>query len=91
MGYNELLANANTAFGGGQFADSLSYADAAIKEEPKETEAYYAAGKACMSMDQPDKAVEYFKTAVEIDNKNGNGYFLLGYASAMAGKTVEAL
>ena len=91
MSYSENMSNSNLAFGSGEFAAALRFAEAAIKEQPKETEAYYAAGKACMSMDQPDKAVEYFKTAVEIDNKNGNGYFLLGYASAMAGKTVEAL
>ena len=91
MSYTENMSNSNLAFGSGEFPTALKYAEAAIKEEPKEIEAYYAAGKACMSMDQPDRAVEYFTTAVEIDNKNGNGYFLLGYASAMAGKTVEAL
>ena len=91
MSYSENMSNSNLAFGSGEFATALKYAEAAIKEEPKETEAYYAAGKACMSMDQPDRAVEYFTTAVKIDNKNGNGYFLLGYASAMAGKMAEAL
>ena len=91
MSYSENMSNSNLAFGSGDYSKALMFAEAAIKEEPKETEAYYAAGKACMSMDQPDKAVEYFTTAVEIDKKNGNGYFLLGYASAMAGKTAEAL
>ena len=73
MSYSENMSNSNLAFGSGDYSKALMFAEAAIKEEPKETEAYYAAGKACMSMDQPDKAVEYFTTAVEIDKKNGNG------------------
>lgn len=91
MSYSEYIANANTAFGSGEYATALKYADLAIKEEPKETEGYYCAGKACMSMDQPEKATEYFKNALKYDNKNGNGYFLLGYAQAMASDTVESL
>ena len=91
MSYSENMSNSNVAFGSGEFFSALKYAEAAIKEQPKETEAYYAAGKACMSMEDPNKAAEYFKTALEIDDKNGNGHFLLGYANAMAGDTASAL
>ena len=91
MSYNEYIANANTAFGSGEFATSLKYAELAIKEKPKETEGYFCAGKACMSLDKPREASEFFKKAIDIDKKNGNGYFLLGYAQAMSGNTVEAL
>ena len=91
MSYTENIANSNTAFGSGEYEAALKYAESAIKEEPNQTEGYFAAGKACMSLDDPDKATEYFSKALNIDKKNGNGYFLLGYASALAGKTIEAL
>lgn len=91
MSYTEYIANSNTAFGSGEFATSLKYAELAIKEEPKETDGYFCAGKACMSLDKPSEASEFFKKAIDIDKKNGDGYFLLGYAQAMAGNTVEAL
>lgn len=91
MSYTENIANSNTAFGSGEYSVALKYAKLAIADEPKETEGYFSAGKACMSLDNPDGAVEFFSKALEIDKKNGNGYFLLGYASALAGKTIEAL
>lgn len=91
MSYNENIVNSNTAFGSGEYETALKYAEAAIKDNPKEAEGYYAAGKACMSMDTPENSVSYFKKAVDIDKKNGNGYFLLGYAQAMNGNSVEAL
>ncbi|MDE6784199.1 MAG: hypothetical protein K2J26_02325 [Ruminococcus sp.] len=91
MDYNKLIADANTAFGGGQYHIALENAKRAISMEPKKTEAYYCAGKACMSMDQPLEAVSYFKKATEIDKTNGNGYFLLGYAQIMSDDTVSAL
>lgn len=91
MSYSEYIANANTAFGSGEYATALKYAELAIKEEPKETEGYYCAGKACMSMDESVKATEYFKNALKYDDKNGNGYFLLGYAQAISSDTVGAL
>lgn len=91
MLYNEYIANSNTAFGSGEFDTALKYAELAIKEKPKETDGYYCAGKACMSLDRPGDAAEYFKKALEIDDTNGNGYFLLGYSQAMAGNTAESL
>lgn len=91
MNYNELIANSNTAFGGNQFDVSFDYAKKAISIEPKQAEGYYCAGKACMSMNQPIKAVGYFKKATEIEKTNGNGYFLLGYAQIMSDDTVGAI
>lgn len=91
MSYAENIANSNMAFGSNKFVEALNYAEEAIKEDDNETEGYYAAGKACMSMNRTDKAIEYFNKAIEIDDKNGNGYFLLGYANAMSGKTADAL
>ncbi len=91
MVYNELISNANFAFGGGQYENCLNYAKEAIQLEPKKTEGYFAAGKACMSMSDFKAAIDYFQKAIDIDKKNGDGYFLLGYANAMAGNIVEAL
>lgn len=91
MSYNEYIANANVAFGSGEYDTALKYAELAIKEKPNETEGYFCAGKSCMSLDRPDEAAGYFKKAVEIDKTNGNGYFLLGYSQAMSGNTVEAI
>ncbi|MEE0266063.1 MAG: hypothetical protein UD936_10605 [Acutalibacteraceae bacterium] len=91
MSYNEYIANSNTAFGSGEYTTALKYAEMAIKEKPKETEGYICAGKSCMSLDRPNEAAQYFKKTIEIDKKNGNAYFLLGYSQALAGNTVEAI
>lgn len=91
MTYNDFIANANTAFVGGFFARALDYSKKALKEKKDGIEALICAGKACMSMDQPNEAVGYFKKATEIDKINGNGYFLLGYAQIMSDDTVGAL
>ncbi len=90
MSYTELIANSNLAFGGNQFEVALDYAKKAIQAEPKETEGYYCAGKACMSLNKLDDAESYFKSAVEL-KPNGNGYFLLGYAQASSNHFPEAL
>lgn len=91
MLYDSYIADSNLAFGGGNFETALEYAKKAIKEKPKETEGYFCAGKACMSMSKLDDAIKYFQKAIDINEKNGNGYFLLGYANAMAGNTIGAL
>lgn len=75
MSYNECIANANTAFGSGEFATSLKYAELAIKEEPKETDGYFCAGKACMSLDKPSEASEFLKKAIDIDKKTVTDIF----------------
>lgn len=90
MSYTKLIADSNMAFAGNQFELALDYAEKAIKAEPKQTEGYYCAGKACMSLNKSDDAVSYFKKAVEI-SPNGNGFFLLGYAQAGADKLTDAL
>ena len=90
MSYTEFIANSNTAFGGGQFELALDYAKKAISEKPKETDGYYCAGKACMSLGDMSGASGYFAKAVEIQ-PNGNGYFLLGYAQAGADMLSDSL
>lgn len=91
MQYNELISNSNLALGGGQYDTALAQAREAIKLEPGKVEAYYCAGKACMSMEQAEDAVGYFKKAVELEKHNGNAYFMLGYAQVYAGDSVEGL
>ena len=91
MSYTEYVANSNTAFGSNQFDVALDYAKKAIQSEPKKTEGYYCAGKACMSLSKPAEASDYFQKALDIEPQNGNGFFLLGYSQAMADNTVEAL
>jgi len=89
--YNDLIANSNTTFGSGQFDIALTNAKQAISAKPKKSEGYYCAGKACMSMDEPQEAVGYFQKATGIDKNNGNGFFLLGYAQILANQTVDAI
>ena len=91
MSYNEYIANANMALASAQFESALDYAQKAIKLEPKQSEGFYSAGKACMSMNRVENAEDYFQRAVALDKNNGNGYFLLGYAQAMANKPADAL
>ena len=91
MEYNHLMADANTAFGGGQYHIALENAKKAMSIEPKKTDSYYCAGKACMAMGRADDAVDYFKKATDIEKTNGNGYFLLGYAQIMSEDTVGAI
>lgn len=91
MIYTDCMSNANTAFAGGQYETCLEYSKQAMKLEPTGSEPYYSAGKACMSMGRAEEAVTYFREATTIDKNNGNGFFLLGYAQAMAGDTVGSL
>lgn len=91
MKYEELIASSSSAFGVGQYAEALEFAKAAIKLNEKEVEAYSWAGKACMSLDMPKEAAEYFTKAVSVDKRNGNMYFLLGYAQALDNNTALAL
>lgn len=94
MSYNELMANANTSFGGGQFERVLQYTKRArneTKNGEELTEAYFLEGKAYMSMDQPEQAKESFAEAMKLSPKNGNGYFLLGYAQALSNDSASAL
>ena len=91
MSYNDFIANSNTAFAGGQNAAALDYANKAIKECPKEAQGYICAGKACMSLKKLEDAAKNFEKAVEINPKDGNTFFLLGYSQAMADKTAKAL
>ena len=89
--YQELLAQANLAFSGTHFDRSLDLAEKAIAVNPNIPDAYYTAGKSCMSLDHPKEAVKYFDTATKQDKSNGNGYFLLGYALMMAEDYAKAL
>lgn len=94
MSYNELMANANTAFGGGQFDKVLQYAKSArseTKNDEERTETYFLEGKAYMSMEQPEQARESFTEAMKLSPKNGNGYFLLGYAQVLSDDSAGAL
>lgn len=90
MSYKEFIANSNLAFGGNEFDVALDYAKKAIKAEPKQTDGYYCAGKAYMSLGKTKEAVEYFQKAINL-KENGNGYFLLGYALTGLGNFPEAL
>ncbi len=91
MNYDEYIAYCNLAFNSSSFNEALKYAKMAIDLSPSRTEAYYCAGKASMSMDDSATAVKYFSKALDIDDKEGNGYFLLGYAQAMNGNITDAL
>ena len=91
MSYERFITEANLSFASGNFEVSLEKATKAIQVAPNESEGYYCAGKSYMSLNQPSKAVEGFKKAVEIDKTNGNGYFLLGYAQAMNGEFEKSL
>ncbi len=89
--YSDFTANSNLAFASGEFEVALNWAKRAIKEAPKEVDAYECAGKACISLDNTSEAVQYFTKAVEFADQKGNYYFLLGYAQILSGNTVEAL
>lgn len=91
MNYNDLIANSNTALCGGEFLTALEFAKKAIEENKKDVHGYFCAGKAAMSMDRLDEAINYFSKAVLIDKSNANALFFLGYAQAMNGKISDAL
>lgn len=91
VSFEKLVADSGTAFSGGNYEIALQLAKKAIDEDPDKPEGYYAAGRACMSMDKADEATSYYKNAIKKDQRNGNGYFLLGYSQAMAGDTASSL
>ena len=91
MNINELLANANLAFGGGEYKLSLDYSRKAMQEDPKDFRSYVAAGKACISLQMEDQAEEYFKRALERKPDDGEIRFMLGYAQLLKGKTSSAV
>jgi len=82
--YEDLIANSNLAFSGGEYESALNFAKKAIGLESKDIDGFLCAGKASLSLDKVDDAVDYFKKAAEINDKSGNVFFLLGYAQAMA-------
>lgn len=91
MEYNELIANSNLSFSGGAFQEALSWARKAIAVNPKSKDAFICAGKALMSLNEPNEAAKQFKKAVDLDEKDGNTYFLLGYAKILSGDTIGAV
>ena len=91
VSFDKLVADSGTAFAGGNYEIALQFAKQAIDVSSDKPDGYYAAGKACMSMENAGDAITYFKKALKIDKRNGNGYFLLGYSQAMAGDTADSL
>ena len=91
MNYEKLIAESNLAFAGSNFDKALEDAILSIKECSTKSDGFICAGKACMSLDQTEEAIKYFKSAIEIEPHNGNVYFLLGYAQILSGKTADAL
>lgn len=91
VNFDKLIADSGTAFAGGSYEIALQLAKQAINVSPGKPDGYFAAGKSCMSMEKSADAIGYFKKALKIDNRNGNGYFLLGYSQAMDGDTAAAL
>ena len=91
MSYTEYIANANTAFGGGEYGLAVEYAQKAIKEEPKEIDGYVIAGKSYISMANGKEAEEYLKKAAAIRPNDGTVLFLLGYAQTIYDNIPAAL
>lgn len=95
MSYNEFMANANTAFGCGQFDQVLVYIEKALSENGLNNNqrkvAYSLAGKTYLSLDKPAEAEVQFRKAVAAAPTEGNNYFLLGYAQSMTDNSVGAL
>ena len=91
MNYDELISSSNLAFAGNNFGLALERAELAVKNDSSKPEGFICAGKAALSLDKINDAVKYFRSAAELDKKNGNTFFLLGYAQAMAGDTAHAL
>ena len=91
MEYNEYIVNSNFSFSSGLYKESLVWAQKGIALNPKVKDGYICAGKALVSLNQPSEAVKQFKKSIEIDDKDGNTYFLLGYAQILCGNTIGAI
>lgn len=63
MNYAELISDANLSFSSGNFQISIEKAKEAIRIAPNESEGYYCAGKAYMSMD-PATLIRGFTIAI---------------------------
>jgi len=87
----QLLADSNLAFLNGQNETALNLAKQAIKQEPKNPNAYKSAANACMSLERYDEAVKHYSEAVKYDKNNGNRYYDLGYALATTEKLADAM
>lgn len=91
MDYTHYIADSNLALSAGDFEAALKSAESALSVDKGKTEAYYCAGKALMSMGKIDEAISYFQKALKINDHDGNGFFLLGYAQAMSGHSSKAV
>lgn len=91
MNYEDLIAESNFAFAGGNFDKSLEAAVLSIKECSTKSDGFVCAGKASMSLGKMVEAVKYFKAAIKTEPHNGNIYFLLGYSQIMSSDINAAL
>ncbi|WP_028521165.1 tetratricopeptide repeat protein [Ruminococcus flavefaciens] len=87
----QLMADSRFAFMNGQYREALNLAKEAIQLASKEADAYQCAGNACMSLEDYDNAIDYYKKALKLEPNNGNRYFNLGYAYASAEKAGESV
>ncbi len=87
----QLMADSRFAFMNGQYREALNLAKEAIQLASKDADAYQCAGNACMSLEDYENAIDYYKKAVKLEPNNGNRYFNLGYAYASAERAGESV
>lgn len=91
MNGDDFLTKSNLAFAAGAYHEAVKFAQKAIDCDSKKIDAYICAGKASISLDSLPDAIQYFESAAQLDLKNGNIYFLLGYSYALSGDLILSL
>ncbi|MGQ0792993.1 MAG: tetratricopeptide repeat protein [Deltaproteobacteria bacterium] len=81
------LIEANIAKGGREQA--IAKLEEMISEKPKDLMLNVAAGELYLSANNPQKAEEYAKRAIEIDPANGGGHAILGLSYFSQGGKIE--
>ncbi len=76
--YNEILANAKTAFENMQYQASLDCYKKAIELKPDDVPVLSKAGNVCILLSLYDEAFDYFIKAVDSEPENGDNYYNLG-------------
>lgn len=76
---------------GSEYNDiALSHAQKALKLSPTFVRAYYETGQAYLNKKQPDKAIEEFKKAIELNSDVGSSYWYWGVVEAERGNLDQA-
>ena len=90
-GYAAEVRAINNFFAREEYDKALKVAQKLLKKYPKHSHLHNTLGEIHLRLNQIKPAIRNFKEAVKLDSDYPKGYFNLGSAFALAGRTKEAL